>query len=105
MRPWQFDLPSLAEMEQEDWIGKVRDWELFWARHKVWQNYVQHAARRGAKPRVAHEEWWGLHDLKSVEAVRAFDSFAWDAVHSHCLSTSLAEVMASEMEHAAAACM
>ena len=85
MRPWQFDLPSLADMEQEDWMGKVRDWELFWARHKVWQNYVQHRARRGAKPRTAHEEWWGLHDLESVEKVRTiavFCALPWsEAMH------------------------
>ena len=71
MRPWQFDLPSLAEMAQPGWVAQVRDWELFWARHKVWQGYVQHRARRNARPRTVHEEWWGLHDLPSVEAVRA----------------------------------
>lgn len=69
-RPWQFDLPTLEEMSHEDWPDKVRDWELFWTRHAVWQNYIQYRTRRNAKPRPQHEEWWGLHDTASVTEVR-----------------------------------
>lgn len=69
-RPWQFDLPTLAEMRHEDWPEKVRDWEMFWTRHAVWQNYIQYSSRKNAKPRPRHEEWWGLHDVESVTMVR-----------------------------------
>jgi hypothetical protein len=69
-RPWQFDLPTLEEMRQEDWPDKVRDWELFWTRHAVWQNYIQYSMRKSAKQRPQHEEWWGLHDTESVTEVR-----------------------------------
>lgn len=68
-RPWQFDLPTLAEMQEGGWVDKVRDWELFWARHKVWQNFTQYKARKNAKPRREHEEWWGLHDPVAVQKV------------------------------------
>ncbi len=69
VRPWQFDLPTLEEMRHEDWPDKVRDWELFWTRHAVWQNYIQYSTRKNAKPRPQHEEWWGLHGIETVSEV------------------------------------
>ena len=71
-RPWQFDLPTLAEMQQEDWVDKVMDWELFWTRHMVWQKFIQYRARKNAKPRREHEEWWGLHDIGEVQKVACY---------------------------------
>jgi hypothetical protein len=62
-RPWTFDLPSMEEMRSnEDWLSAVRDWELFWARHAVWQDFVSYTSRKDAKRRPQHEQWWGLDD-------------------------------------------
>jgi hypothetical protein len=57
-------------MKHEDWPERVRDWEMFWARHSVWQNFIQYKSRKTPKSRPQHEEWWGLHDEESVSAVR-----------------------------------
>ena len=63
IRPWTFDLPSMDEMHSnKDWLSAVRDWELFWARHAVWQDFVSYTSRRDAKRRPQHEQWWGLDD-------------------------------------------
>ena len=42
------------------WIEAVADWELFWTRHTVWQDYVSYSRRKTAKPRPQHEQWWEL---------------------------------------------
>ncbi|KAK9916554.1 hypothetical protein WJX75_004063 [Coccomyxa subellipsoidea] len=55
-----------------DGASTAWDWELFWTRHAVWQNYIQYSMRKSAKQRPQHEEWWGLHDTESVtEALTA----------------------------------
>ena len=63
-RPWHFDLPSIDAMRTDDaWPDTVTDWELFWTRFTVWQDFVSYKQRKDAKGRPQHEEWWELTDL------------------------------------------
>ena len=51
----------MGEMRTDvHWIQAVADWELFWVRHTVWQDYVSYSRRKTAKPRPQHEQWWEL---------------------------------------------
>ena len=63
-RPWHFDLPSMDAMRTDDaWPDTVTDWELFWTRFTVWQDFVSYKQRKDSKGRPQHEEWWELTDL------------------------------------------
>jgi hypothetical protein len=75
-RPWQFDVPTLEEMSEEDWPFQVKDWGIFWTRHMVWQQYVRMSEAKRSKKRQKeqegwrkHEEWWGLGDVNAVKEV------------------------------------
>lgn len=60
-RPWSFDLPSMATMlNHPNWPDAVTDWEMFWTRHTVWQEFVSYMRRKNRKRRPQHEEWWEL---------------------------------------------
>ena len=60
-RPWSFDVPTMKEMrEEDDWPQKVTDWELFWTRLTVWQQYVERSRRKNARPSLEYEQWWEL---------------------------------------------
>ena len=45
VRPWEADLPSLADMAAPGWPSRVRDWPAFWAMFAAWR---RHLARRAA---------------------------------------------------------
>ena len=79
-RPWSFDVPTMREMqEDEDWPLLVTDWELFWTRLTVWQQYIERSRRKNARPSQRYEEWWELdtpdsesrkQKVKEVQEVR-----------------------------------
>ena len=65
-RPWSFDVPTMREMQEEkDWPRLVTDWELFWTRLTVWQQYVERSRRKNARPSHEYEEWWELDTADS----------------------------------------
>ena len=54
-------MPTMKEMqEDEDWPLLVTDWELFWTRLTVWQQYIERSRRKNARPSQRYEEWWEL---------------------------------------------
>ena len=62
-------MPTMREMRlrKEDWPNMVTDWELFWTRLTVWQQYVERSRRKRARPSDEYEEWWEL-DTADTEA-------------------------------------
>ena len=60
-RPWSFDVPTMREMQDDEyWPLLVTDWELFWTRLTVWQQYIERSRRKNARPSQRYEEWWEL---------------------------------------------
>ena len=67
----------MDDMLSEDWLTKVKDWELFWTRHMVWQEYVTMSSyimsnkkrQKDLRGWQQHQEWWGIDDVKPVKAV------------------------------------
>lgn len=72
-------MPTMREMQLvEEWPQLVTDWELFWTRLTVWQQYVERSRRKNARPSQQYEQWWELdtpdsaartQKVKEVEAV------------------------------------
>jgi hypothetical protein len=60
-RPWTFNLPTIEEMQEQDWPDKVADWRMFWIMFEQWM-YIRRALTR-KKPKKFSSDylaWLGL---------------------------------------------
>jgi hypothetical protein len=62
-------LPTLEDMQQDDWPEKVQDWTMFWAMFEQWMYFMRASTRKKAKRfSKEHLAWLNLdkHDLETT---------------------------------------